>query len=69
MITRICVGPWGTATCIWWGIEFPRVTRNELRPGVSGVRYSISLPECAQFETSIDSLASAVGGKTIWNAD
>ena len=37
--------------------EFPRITWGELRTGVSDVRYSISLAECARFKTPVDALA------------
>ena len=36
--------------------EFPRITWGELRTGVSDVRYSISLAECARFKTSVHAL-------------
>ena len=45
--------------------EFPRITWGELRTGVSDVRYSISLAECARFKTSVHALADFLEGKQI----
>ena len=45
--------------------EFPRIIRGELRPGVSDVRYSISLRECARFKVSVHTLTGLLGEKQI----
>jgi len=42
--------------------EFPRLTASQLAPGVSNVKYSISLVDCEPFLVSTDSLSSALGG-------
>jgi len=36
--------------------DFPRIAPNSVASGVSGIRYSISLPECKPFLTSTDSV-------------
>ena len=45
--------------------DFPRVALSELRTGVSNVKYSVSLIECAPFETSIDALTRAIGSTEV----
>ena len=45
--------------------EFPRITWGELRTGVSDVRYSISLAECARFKTSVHALADVLEERQI----
>ena len=45
--------------------DFPRITRASLRPGVSRVRYSISLPECEPFiatESEVVGMLTQMGG-------
>lgn len=49
--------------------EFPRITRGELRSGVSDVRYCISLHECAQFKTSVSALAGILEEKRVCHGD
>ena len=51
----------GAATIYAVTDEFPRICSNELRTGVSNVRYSVSLGECAQFETTMNVLAETFG--------
>ena len=40
--------------------EFPRIARSDVRPGVSFVRYSVSLDDCEPFLTSVSALAEAL---------
>ena len=40
--------------------EFPRIARSDLRPGVSYVRYTVSLDDCEPFLTSASALAEAL---------
>ena len=40
--------------------DFPRITRSDIRSGVSYVRYSVSMADCAPFETSASVLADAL---------
>ena len=42
--------------------EFPRIARSEVRPGVSHVRYAISLIDCESFVTSVGTLNEALTG-------
>ena len=49
--------------------DFPRITWGELRTGVSDVRYSISLAECAPFKTSVHALADCLEEKQIRHGD
>lgn len=45
--------------------DFPRIASSELRTGVSNVKYSVSLIECAPFETSVDVLTRAIGSTEV----
>ena len=45
--------------------DFPRIALSELRTGVSNVEYSVSLVECAPFETSADVLTRAIGSTEV----
>ena len=58
---------WGDSYDDYWWIEgashiyavvdeFPKIAPDSITSGVSGVRYSISLPDCKPFLTSIDSV-------------
>ena len=40
--------------------EFPRIARNEVRPGVSHIRYAISLIDCELFLASASTLTEAL---------
>ena len=42
--------------------SFPRITSGEMRPGVSNVRYSVSLADCEPFATSVSVLENALAG-------
>jgi hypothetical protein len=42
--------------------DFPRITAQAVRPGVSNVKYSISLVECEPFLAADGALESALGG-------
>ena len=42
--------------------SFPRITSEETRLGVSGVRYSVSLADCEPFSTSVSVLENALAG-------
>jgi hypothetical protein len=43
--------------------EFPRVSAHELAPGVSNVRYSISLPQCEPFAVETSTLNESIGAR------
>ena len=40
--------------------EFPRIARSDVRPGVSYVRYTVSLDDCEPFLTSVGALTEAL---------
>ena len=40
--------------------EFPRIARSDVRPGVSHVRYTVSLDDCEPFLMSVSALAEAL---------
>ena len=40
--------------------EFPRIARSDVRPGVSYVRYTVSLDDCEPFQMSVSALAEAL---------
>lgn len=43
--------------------NFPRITSNETRSGVSNVRYSVSLADCEPFATTVSALDQALAGR------
>ena len=43
--------------------NFPRITSDAMRSGVSNVRYSISLADCEPFATSVSALNKALAGR------
>lgn len=43
--------------------DFPRITSGEVRPGISNVRYSVSLADCEPFTTSPSALGETLTGR------
>ena len=43
--------------------DFPRITSDEIRSGVSNVRYSVSLADCEPFAISVTALDKALAGR------
>ena len=60
MTTRTLAGWRGLSRLYLVTGEFPRIARSEVRPGVSRVRYAISLIDCEAFVTSLSTLNEAL---------